>query len=109
MACERKSGFAVMRHGKCKNPAAMKIKLHSILGISSCVILPFMLASCDVDKVEEGSVPEVKVEVKGDAKLPKYEVDGPDVTVGKKTVEIPTIDVDIPEEEDNEPNKKDNE
>ncbi len=84
----------------------MKIKPQYVFGGSLIVILPFMLASCDVDKVEDGSVPEVKVEVDGEAKLPKYKVDGPDVTVGKKTVEVPTIDIDIPDEEDNEPSKK---
>ena len=47
-------------------------------------------------------MPEVKVE--GEAKLPKYDVEGPDVEIGKKKVEVevPTIDVDLPEEEDNE-------
>ena len=63
-------------------------------------IIAFPLASCDVDKVEDGEMPEVKVE--GEAKLPKYDVEGPKVTVGKKEVEVPTIDVDLPEEEDND-------
>ena len=71
-------------------------------------LLTVSLVSCDVDKTEDGELPEVKVQVEGEAKLPKYDVDGPDVTVGKKKVEmeVPTIDVDIPKEEDNEPAKK---
>ena len=64
------------------------------------------LVSCDVDKTEDGSVPKVKVE--GEAKLPKYEVNGPEVTVEKKKVEVevPKVDIKIPKEEDNEPAKK---
>ena len=57
-------------------------------------------------------MPKVKMEVEGDAKLPKYDVHGPEVTVGEKKVEmkVPTIDVDVPKEEDNEPaNKPDSE
>ena len=71
------------------------------------------MTACDVDKVEDGEMPEVKVEgeaklpkydVEGEAKLPKYDVEGSDVEVGKKKVEVevPTVDVDLPEEEDNE-------
>ncbi|QJE99198.1 hypothetical protein HHL09_05380 [Luteolibacter luteus] len=64
-----------------------------------------LLVSCDVDKKEDGELPKVKVDVEGEAKLPKYEVHGPEVTVGEKKVEmkVPTIDVDIPKEEENEP------
>lgn len=70
--------------------------------------LTMAVVSCDVDKTEDGELPDVKVEVEGEAKLPKYDVDGPDVTVGKKKVEVevPTVDVDIPKEEDNEPANK---
>lgn len=60
----------------------------------------FTLTSCDVDKVEDGEMPEVKVE--GEVKLPDYNVEGPEVTTGTKKVEIevPTVDVDLPDEED---------
>lgn len=60
------------------------------------------LTACDVDKVEDGNMPEV--EVKGEAKLPEYDVDGPEVEVGKKKVEmeVPTIDINAPEDEVNE-------
>ncbi|BCX47002.1 neuroblast differentiation-associated protein AHNAK isoform X1 [Haloferula helveola] len=60
------------------------------------------IAACDVDKVEDGELPEVKIE--GETKLPKYEVEGPDVTVEKEKVEIevPKVKIDLPEEEDNE-------
>jgi hypothetical protein len=66
------------------------------------------LVSCDVDKTEDGELPKVKVDVEGEAKLPQYDVHGPEVTVGEKKVEmkVPTIDVDVPKEEDNEPATK---
>lgn len=69
------------------------------LSLFPIAALAFSLTACDVDKVEDGEMPEVKVE--GEAKLPKYEVEGPDVTIEKKTIEVPTIDIDLPEEEDN--------
>ena len=79
------------------------MKNYSIKALSlfPAAALAFSLTSCDVDKVEDGEMPEVKVE--GEAKLPNYDVEGPDVSVGKKKVEVdvPTIDVDLPEEEDN--------
>lgn len=87
----------------------MKDTFFRSLAVSTTVLIAtFGIISCDVDKKEDGALPEVKVQVDGEAKLPKYEVKGPDVTVGKKKVEmeVPTIDVDIPKEEDNEPATK---
>ena len=60
--------------------------------------IAFSLVSCDIDKTEDGELPEV--EVKGEAKLPKYKVEGPEVKVEKKQIEVPTLDIDLPEEED---------
>tara|TARA_A100001391_G_scaffold1033_3_gene1437 strand:- start:32940 stop:33161 length:222 start_codon:yes stop_codon:yes gene_type:complete len=50
------------------------------------------LAACDVEKTEDGEMPEVNVE---GGNLPEYDVDAPDVEVGmeEQTVEVPTIDV----------------
>ena len=55
------------------------------------------LAACDVDKTENGAMPDVDVNVTGGA-LPEYNVQGPDVNVGmeNKTVQVPTVDVDAP-------------
>lgn len=82
----------------------------SFLGAGSSLLAYACLAlvSCDVDKKEDGALPKVKMEVEGEAKLPKYEVHGPEVTVGEKKVEmkVPTIDVDVPKEGDNEPAQK---
>jgi len=55
------------------------------------------LTACDVEKTEDGEMPDVKVE--GEVKLPMYDVDAPGVEVGKKKVEIPTVDI-IPADED---------
>ena len=57
------------------------------------------LAACDVDKTEEGNMPDIDVNATG-GDLPEYNVEGPDVNVGTttETVEVPTVDVDTPEE-----------
>ena len=56
-------------------------------------------AACDVDKTKEGEMPDVDVNASG-GQLPEYNVEGPDVNVGteNKTVEVPTVDVDVPGE-----------
>ncbi|MGJ8698295.1 MAG: hypothetical protein ACSHYF_18400 [Verrucomicrobiaceae bacterium] len=83
----------------------MKTRLIKMTSAAGAFAAAFFLSSCDVDKTAEGELPEVEVDVKGDAgKLPEYEVEGPEVKTGTKTVEVevPTVDVDLPEEEDNE-------
>lgn len=59
----------------------------------------FALTSCKVDQTEEGSLPDVDVEVK-EGNMPEFDVKGPDVAVGTKTktieVEVPAVDVDVP-------------
>jgi hypothetical protein len=57
------------------------------------------IAACDVDQTKEGDMPEVDVNTSG-GQLPEFNVEGPDVNVGteNKTVEVPTVDVDIPDE-----------
>jgi hypothetical protein len=105
----RREGRHLGRCQICWNAPAMKSNKDTLaytltLGLiaGACAAL----VSCDVDKTEDGSVPKVKVE--GEAKLPKYEVHGPEVTVEKKKVEVevPKVKVDIPEEEEHEPAKK---
>ncbi|WP_226895400.1 hypothetical protein [Luteolibacter marinus] len=80
----------------------MNKKLQTKLFLLPAALFALSMTSCDVDKVEDGELPEVKVE--GELKAPKFDVEGPEVTVGKKKVEVevPTVDVDIPDEEDNE-------
>ena len=57
------------------------------------------LAGCDVEKTEEGSLPEVNVE---GGNMPEYDVDAPDVDVGtqEKTITVPDVDVDMPEDDE---------
>ena len=57
------------------------------------------MAGCEVEKTEEGSLPEV--DVKG-GNMPKYDVDGPDVDVGtkEKTITVPDVDIDMPDDDD---------
>ena len=94
----------------------------------------FAFAACDVDQTAQGEMPDVDVEgeleapeyevvktddgnipdvkVDGELKLPKFDVDGPDVEVGSTKIEVPTVDVDLPdddEEEGNEVAGRDNE
>jgi hypothetical protein len=56
-------------------------------------------AGCDVDQTKEGKMPDVDVNATG-GQLPEYNVTGPEVTVGteNKTVEVPTVDVDVPKD-----------
>jgi uncharacterized lipoprotein len=56
------------------------------------------LAACDVDKTQEGEMPDVSVE---GGQVPKYDVDAPDVDVNKeeRTVTVPDVDVDVKKEE----------
>ncbi len=57
------------------------------------------MAGCDVEKTEEGSLPEV--EVKG-GNMPEYDVDAPDVDVGteEKTITVPDVDIDMPDDDE---------
>lgn len=57
------------------------------------------LAACDVDQTKEGEMPDVDVNASG-GQLPEFNVEGPEVNVGteNKTVQVPTVDVDVPAE-----------
>ena len=57
------------------------------------------IAACDVDTKGNVEVPDVDVNASG-GELPDVDVTGPDVNVGteNKTVQVPTVDVDVPEE-----------
>lgn len=58
------------------------------------------LSGCEVDKTEDGEMPDVDVDVDG-GKLPEYDVRGPDVSVGteEKTIKVPDVDVDMEEKQ----------
>ncbi len=75
--------------------------------------LLFSTAGCDVEQTRDGRLPDVDVDVSGDAgELPAYDVDLPDVDVStedkkvlvpkvildEETVTVPDVDVDLPED-----------
>ncbi len=60
----------------------------------------FGLVACDVDQTEEGEMPEVNVE---EGNMPEFDVEGPEVETGTTTVEVPTVDVDGPDDAEGEP------
>lgn len=57
------------------------------------------MAGCDVDKTEEGSLPDVEVE---GGNMPEYDVDAAEVDVGtkEKTVTVPDVDVTMPDDDE---------
>ncbi len=60
-------------------------------------------SACDVDQTKEGELPEVEVNTSG-GQLPEFDVDGPSVNVGteRKTIEVPTLEVDGPKDDNKE-------
>ena len=104
----------------------MKTKKLTTLLCAASSAMGLALVSCEVEKTQEGNLPDVNVEgetqlpkyevtktqegnlpevtTEGEVQLPKYNVEGPDVEVGSKTieVEVPTVDVETPEEQRNE-------
>ncbi len=58
--------------------------------------LALFLSACDVEKTQEGEMPEVDVDVK-EGQAPEYDVDAPDVDVSteEKEVEVPDVDIDM--------------
>ena len=72
----------------------MKIFATILVGISCLGV-----AACNVDQTQEGELPDVDVNASG-GQMPEFDVDGPEVNVGteNRTVEVPTIDVDVPDD-----------
>lgn len=83
------------------------------------VAAALVFQSCDINKKEEGELPEVDIDVDAEAgELPEYDVNWADIDVGTKTrmveipkvvvvmeeeeVEVPYIDVDMPGEDSEE-------
>jgi len=60
-------------------------------------------SACDVDQTKEGKLPDVEVNASG-GQLPEFDVDAPTVNVRteKKTIEVPTVDVDGPKDDKKE-------
>ena len=72
--------------------------------IAASLIAPFALglAACDVDQTKEAELPEV--EVKG-GQAPEFDVETAEVEVGteEKTIEVPDVDVKMPDDAEGEP------
>lgn len=64
--------------------AALVVALGSVLALSAC----------NVEKTEEGKLPEVDVDA-NTGQLPAYEVETADVDVGTKQAEVAVPDVDV--------------
>jgi len=76
-------------------------KLSIVTGIAAA----FALSACSANVEEEGELPEMDVDVSGDAgALPEIDVDTADIDVGteKKVVEVPDVDVTMPGDADAE-------
>ena len=71
--------------------------------VTAAATMMFALSACQVDKTQEGEMPDVKVE--GGA-LPAYDVETADVDVGTKTttVEVPTAEVTMPDDPEHSSN-----
>ncbi|MBR9847188.1 MAG: hypothetical protein GYB35_14305, partial [Algicola sp.] len=86
--------------------------------IAASILLSVMMLSCNVNQKKEAELPEVDVDVSTEeGQLPTYEVNWADVDVGTttKTVEIPKVvivmeeeEVEVPYIDVNMPDDKDN-
>lgn len=76
--------------------------------LAAAATMMFALSACQVDKTEDGEMPDVKVE--GGA-LPAYDVDTAEVDVGTTTttVEVPTAEVTMPDDPEHSSNDGTNE
>ena len=77
------------------------MKTSYIIGaIAAAALIAFGIFYIDIDMTEEASLPDVDVSVEG-GNLPEFEAETGDINVGttEVTVDVPTIDVESPEEE----------
>lgn len=80
------------------------MKLEYVLGaIAAVLIVAFGFFFFDVDQTEEARLPDVDVAVEG-GNMPEFDVEAGDVEVGSEevTLNVPTVDVQSPEEENGE-------
>lgn len=76
--------------------------MNKLMAAALIAPLSISLAACDVDQTEEGEMPDVEV---SGGNMPKFDVETADVDVGTKTttVEVPTVDVKMPDDAEGEP------
>ena len=85
--------------------------------VIACLPLILVAAACDVEQTREGEMPDIDVDVSSESgQMPKYDVNWADVDIGTRTktvtvpklivvqeeiqVEVPYIDVTMPDETD---------
>lgn len=70
-------------------------------GIALSLMLLFGVAACSVEQEEEGNMPEYEVTKTEEGNMPEYDVEAGDVEVGteEKTVTVPDVDIQSPEED----------
>jgi hypothetical protein len=68
--------------------------MSKLMTAAGLVAVCLTITGCQVNKTQDAKAPEVKMTASG-GQLPKYDVKGPDVSVGtkKETVEVPTVHV----------------
>ncbi len=73
-------------------------------GIALSLMLLFGVAACSIEQEEEGNMPEYEVTKTEEGNMPEYDVDAGDVEVGteEKTVTVPDVDIQSPEEDEAE-------
>lgn len=73
--------------------------MFKVIKVAALGVCCLAAAACQVEKTQDGKLPEVSVDATGGA-LPKYDVQGPEVKVGTKTttIEVPTVEVKTPAE-----------
>lgn len=76
--------------------------MKKIITATFAIAATFGLAACDVDQTEEMEMPDVEV---SEGNMPEFDVETADVDVGTEetTVEVPTVDVEMPDDADGEP------
>lgn len=79
-----------------------KLNTKNAFFIAASASLVLALAGCNVEKTQEGELPNVEVKADG-GQLPKYDVETPEVELGTKKVEVevPTATVEMPDDPDN--------
>lgn len=79
-----------------------KLNTKNAFFVAASASLVLALAGCNVEKTQEGELPNVEVKADG-GQLPKYDVETPEVELGTKKVEVevPTATVEMPDDPDN--------
>lgn len=75
-----------------------QLRWRQLLLIPAALLLTVSVTSCRVEQTSEGELPDIDVDA---GEVPTYEVEGPEVDVSteEKTIEVPTVDVEMPSED----------